>query len=339
MKEGEEVEVEVDWNRRLDHAQHHTAQHLLTAVVEKITSLPTESWSLSYPTCNILLNRKEISAEDCQKIEDQCNELIQQNVAVKCLTFPTRADVPPARSRGIPEDVTGPIRMIEIPEVGACTCCGTHMTNLGQLQMLKLLHQEPKGNTVRLHFIVGERVRKMFSELYSRERALMKDYGRAGDAILEASETRGKQLAAALKTEKKLKQELTTFLAPTIVTAASATQPAQAVYIYHREDADNDMLAAFCDALSKSGVTASRVCVLACGALKGDGMFMIVGPDEAIVKTFSEKNFLPAVGNGTKGNYVKGVFRGKFNNIASGWKDFVKSRPTTGDGNAAATAQ
>jgi alanyl-tRNA synthetase len=338
LKVGDQVEVEVDWARRLDHSQHHSAQHLLTAITEQITGLPTDSWSLSHPTCNILLGRKELTADEVEKIEQKCNELIQANVPINTVTFQSKADVPAARSKGIPADVSGPIRMIDIgsdstnnktdTKVDTCLCCGTHMSSLGQLGMLKLLHQESKGNTVRLHFVVGERARKYFSEMYQRERALMKDYGRTPAELVEASELRSKALSASQKSEKKLKAELTGFLAPSIVTQAQTpTEPPQAVFIYHREDADNEMLLAFCEALTKSGVTAQKMCVLVGGALKQDGMLTIVGPSENAVKEFSEKVFLPAVGNGTKGNYVKGVFRGKFMNIATGWKDFLKSKP------------
>lgn len=47
------------------------------------------------------------------------------------------------RSRGIPDDVNGPIRVITIDKgnVDQCTCCGTHLTNLAQLQSLHILHQ------------------------------------------------------------------------------------------------------------------------------------------------------------------------------------------------------
>src|SRR3990172_8336460 len=40
---GAEVRGEIDWNRRFDHMQQHTGQHLLSAVVEDMLDLATVS--------------------------------------------------------------------------------------------------------------------------------------------------------------------------------------------------------------------------------------------------------------------------------------------------------
>ena len=34
------------------------------------------------------------------------------------------------------ENATGPIRVIEIDQVDACTCCGTHVKNTSELQVI-----------------------------------------------------------------------------------------------------------------------------------------------------------------------------------------------------------
>lgn len=39
------------------------------------------------------------------------------------------------RSRGLPEDHAGPIRIIDIEGIDANMCCGTHVSNLSHLQV------------------------------------------------------------------------------------------------------------------------------------------------------------------------------------------------------------
>lgn len=39
------------------------------------------------------------------------------------------------RSRGLPDDHAGPIRIIDIEGVDANMCCGTHVSNLSHLQV------------------------------------------------------------------------------------------------------------------------------------------------------------------------------------------------------------
>ncbi|CCW62563.1 unnamed protein product [Phytomonas sp. EM1] len=102
---GAVVVQKVDWARRLDHMQHHTGQHLLTAMVERADTmrLPTISWSLTHPTCFITLDiaeylahperhkpysdfinpiDKKISNEMIKRIEDLCNASIAEGTDV-----------------------------------------------------------------------------------------------------------------------------------------------------------------------------------------------------------------------------------------------------------------
>lgn len=46
------------------------------------------------------------------------------------------------RSRGLPEDHAGPIRIIDIEGVDANMCCGTHVSNLSHLQVQYSIHHD-----------------------------------------------------------------------------------------------------------------------------------------------------------------------------------------------------
>ena len=46
-----------------------------------------------------------------------------------------------AKTRDLPDDLSGPVRVVKIgPD--SSLCCGTHVNNLAQLQVIKLLHLE-----------------------------------------------------------------------------------------------------------------------------------------------------------------------------------------------------
>jgi alanyl-tRNA synthetase/misacylated tRNA(Ala) deacylase len=303
---GAEVEVEVDWPRRLDHMQHHTGQHLLTAVVESTLSLPTQSWSLTHPSCFIQLPTASISAEDVLRVERICNGYIARGAAVERRVFSCRAEVPESRSRGIPVDVRGPIRIIDIPDIDSCTCCGTHVENLASLRMLKLLHQEPKGDTCRLHFIVGDRVDSVFSDMYARERLLIKELGTHAENILPAVVRRGKESTDGQRQLKKLWAELAEMTAPIVVREAAAL-PSGAVYAFHRADADMDFLTVLAAALTASD--SSRVGLFGGGCDAASGQFLVVGPADAVSR------LAPAVLSALdgKGGQSRQGFRGKGN--------------------------
>ena len=312
---GAEVETEIDWARRLDHMQHHSAQHLLTAVVEKELNLPTESWALTHPSCYIQVPTSMIKEDDVRRVEAICNSFITSGTKVDLRVFPSREDVPASRSRGIPSDVTGPIRIIDIPDVDSCTCCGTHVETLGALRMLKLLHQEPKGNTCRLHFVAGDRVDHMFSDMYLRERQLIKELGTNAENIVPSVVRRGKESTEGTKQCRKLFLELAAHVAQQVLVQATAL-PAGVVFTYRREDADMDYLTVIGDVLSKQA--AGRVALLGAGT-DATGQFLIVGPTAEVGR------IAPAVCTALegKGGQSKQGFRGKGN--MKKWSAAVKA--------------
>lgn len=53
------------------------------------------------------------------------------------------------RSRGLPDDHAGPIRIIDIEGVDANMCCGTHVSNLSHLQV----HLHTSMPHIHLHIL------------------------------------------------------------------------------------------------------------------------------------------------------------------------------------------
>lgn len=79
------------------------------------------------------------------------------------------------RAKGLPEDHQGDIRVINIEDLERNMCCGTHVTNLSQLQAVKLLNSEKskRQNKTLLYFLVGNRVLKRLSGCIEREQKLV----------------------------------------------------------------------------------------------------------------------------------------------------------------------
>lgn len=174
LAEGTVVNQRLHWDRRFDHMQQHSGQHLLSAILEKEHNLPTTSWWLGVDESYIELDAKEITDDVIQATEDKCNELIRKAVPVD-VKFYKACDsaLDQAHTRGLPEDCTDTIRIICIRKIDENMCCGTHVSNLSELQMIKLIGTEPgkKGKT-NLKFLVGNRVTRTFQKMLQRERVL-----------------------------------------------------------------------------------------------------------------------------------------------------------------------
>ena len=152
--------LELDWERRFDHMQQHTAQHLLTAVAEQRFGWQTTSFHLRERESDIELSTFDIGHEQLLELENAVAEVIRAAVPVRAtrLTAEQYAGQQ-VRSRGLPADHRGDVRLIEIEGVDATTCGGTHVHSTAEVEALHLLRTEKVRGSMRLHWIAGGRVR------------------------------------------------------------------------------------------------------------------------------------------------------------------------------------
>lgn len=69
-------------------------------------------------------------------MEERVNELILQGAKVEVTVYEEGDKKPEeARTRGLPDNHSGPIRVITIDGVDTNMCCGTHVNNLLHLQV------------------------------------------------------------------------------------------------------------------------------------------------------------------------------------------------------------
>ena len=172
LKVGDEVLQVVNWERRHDHMQQHSGQHLISALFEKDFNYNTKAWWLGAESSYIDIDGKDITEAEMKIVERKANELIAQALPVKVEMFDTpdcAGDEVTRASRGLPIDLSGPIRVINIEGVDSNMCCGTHVSNLAQLQMIKLMNIEKAKNKILVHFLVGNRVLKKLETSFQRE--------------------------------------------------------------------------------------------------------------------------------------------------------------------------
>lgn len=162
----------VDWERRHDHMQQHSGQHLISALFEQEFNYNTKAWWLGGESSYIEIDGKNITDNEMKRIEKMCNERVSQAVPVNVRVYETAdcaGEEVSRASRGLPIDLSGPIRVIDIEGIDSNMCCGTHVTNLAQLQMIKLLNIEKTKAKTLVHFLVGNRVIKKLESSFQRE--------------------------------------------------------------------------------------------------------------------------------------------------------------------------
>jgi misacylated tRNA(Ala) deacylase len=166
--------IVVDGVRRFDHMQQHTGQHLLTATLLARFGVGTTSFHLGADHTAIELDVPSLPAEVLAEAQRLVNEAIREARPVRSdEVAPDELAARGVRSRGLPEGFDGAVRLIEIDGIDLNTCGGTHVSNLAQLQVIRLARVEGVGaRGCRLYFLCGGRVLRALAVAAEREARL-----------------------------------------------------------------------------------------------------------------------------------------------------------------------
>jgi alanyl-tRNA synthetase len=210
---------EIDWDRRFDHMQQHTGQHLLSAAFIELFKFQTVSFHLGRDISTIDLAAPSIVPRYLEEVERRVNQIIFEDGAI-AVSYATAAQL---AESGVRKEVKreGVSRVIEVEGFDRQPCGGTHLARTGQVGMLLIRKCERQKQNWRVEFVCGGRalaaahadfatlseaagefscglsevpamVRKFAEEQKSSQRAMKKLYERLADsearAMLAAAE-------------------------------------------------------------------------------------------------------------------------------------------------------
>ncbi len=203
------AQLTLDWSRRFDHMQQHTAQHLLTAVAVEHLGWQTTSFHMFQDVSDIELGVRQPSAEDLRKLEELVNAEIR--AARKVRAYRVERDELEGlrvRSRSLPADHRGNIRLVEIEGIERNTCGGTHLRSTAEIESLVLLGAEPKRGGSILRWLAGGRVRRRLNQWEARGAELRRVLGTSDDQLATTVRLKLDQLQQAGRRQRALQELL-----------------------------------------------------------------------------------------------------------------------------------
>ena len=162
LEKNSRVRGHVDWNRRFDHMQQHTGQHLLSAAFEHEAGAKTISFHLGALTSTIDLN-KELSSAEVARVEDTANKVLWEDHEV-CVRFATASEAAKLPLRKEPAR-EGELRLIEIKDYDLSACGGTHVRRTGAIGMIAISGFERFKSGLRVEFLCGARALRAYRAL------------------------------------------------------------------------------------------------------------------------------------------------------------------------------
>jgi alanyl-tRNA synthetase len=152
---GEIVHGKVDGERRFDHMQQHTGQHILSQAFIEFYDAETVGFHLSEEYSSIDVDRTGFSQQDLYQVEERVNEIVFADLPViaRFVSLEELSELPLRK----PPTEHDRIRIVEVAGFDWSACGGTHCQRTGQVGSLRITHFERRGTDTRVTFLCGWR--------------------------------------------------------------------------------------------------------------------------------------------------------------------------------------
>jgi alanyl-tRNA synthetase len=152
---GQNVRGVVDTQRRLDHLQQHSGQHVLSQAFVQACGAETRSFHLGSIVSTIDIELASPSDEQMRAAEDVANRVILEDrpMRVHILDEADAAKLPLRKESA----VKGRIRVIEVEDFDWSPCGGTHAARTGQIGLIAIKSYERAKKLTRVEFVCGFR--------------------------------------------------------------------------------------------------------------------------------------------------------------------------------------
>lgn len=165
LPEGEKVLCKFDADFRRWQSENHSAEHIFSGLVTgrfpyKNSGFHMECFGEN-PHMTVDFDG-EFSEKELEELEQGVNAVIRKNLPIREIylegeeenaSLERKDDSISFRQK---KALEGDIRIIEIPEVDSCACCGTHLSFTGEIGVFTILSYEKHRKGCRLTMLAGE---------------------------------------------------------------------------------------------------------------------------------------------------------------------------------------
>ncbi len=187
---GETVTITIDWNRRFDHSQQHTGEHMVSGIAHSLFSVKNVGFHMGTDYVTIDFD-KMLTKEQINELEMAVNRAILMDIPVRSRII-SMEELSTISLRKKADGISGAIRIVDIEGIDSCTCCGTHTLTTGGVGLLKITDSMKHRGGIRLWMTCGMRA--------------LVDYSGKHDTLIRLGKhfsTRWQNLEAAILSQEK----------------------------------------------------------------------------------------------------------------------------------------
>ena len=245
LEVGAQVTGAIDWERRFDHMQQHSGEHLVMGQVFQKFGYHNVGFHMGGHLVTIDLDGP-VTWEDLMEIERRTNEIICRNIPVKTW-YPSPEELPSVKYRA-KKALPWPVRIVEFAGEDVCACCGTHVKYTGEIGLVKFVSCIKFKEGVRIELASGKRAMNLFRDIFEQNRQVSQTFSAK---ILETG-------AAAQKFNDMLCQEKfrAVGLQRKVFAAIAGSYAGQGRVLHFEEDLQPGQVRELADAIGEKAQTA-----------------------------------------------------------------------------------
>ena len=165
LQKGEKVLCKFDVDFRRWQSENHSAEHIFSGLVTgrfpyKNSGFHMECFGEN-PHMTVDFDG-EFSEKELEELEQGVNAVIRKNLPIREIYLEGEEENTSSERKDgnisfrQKKTLEGDIRIIEIPEVDSCACCGTHLSFTGEIGVFTILSYEKHRKGCRLTMLAGE---------------------------------------------------------------------------------------------------------------------------------------------------------------------------------------
>ena len=165
LPEGEKVLCKFDADFRRWQSENHSAEHIFSGLVSKSFPYKNSGFHMECfgenPHMTVDFDG-EFSEKELEELEQGVNAVIRKNLPIREIYLEGEEENTSSERKDgnisfrQKKALEGDIRIIEIPEVDSCACCGTHLSFTGEIGVFTILSYEKHRKGCRLTMLAGE---------------------------------------------------------------------------------------------------------------------------------------------------------------------------------------
>lgn len=304
---GTEVIGTINYTERFSKMQQHTGEHIVSGIIHRTFGYDNVGFHLGQELVTMDFSGT-FTPTQLSQVEYEANEAVVKNLPI-LVTYPSKEELNQLDYRS-KKELTGQVRIVEIPGYDVCACCAPHVKLTGEIGIIRLIDAVKYKGGTRVTMVCGFRALKDYR--------MKEDNIREISRLLSAKPEESAQAVHRLQDETRMWKDKFVRSQSRAMEQILDNQPENVENILiFEEDVDKNVARRFVD-------EGKGKCRGICGIFLGndkDGYRYILGSESIDLKAYS-KGFHEALGG--KGGGQPEMIQGTVNGTEEMLRQFME---------------